>query len=83
MMALLIRIEPEMNMDRWYSVCVQPTLLDPVAVVCAWGNRRTNYLRTLVLPTDSSEKAMKLADYIVTRKIRRGYTVSVRQRLIS
>ncbi len=35
MMALLVHIEPEMNMGRWHSVRLQPTLLDPVAVVCA------------------------------------------------
>lgn len=77
MMALLVRIEPEMSMDRWYSVCVQPTLLDPVAVVCAWGNRRTNYLRTRVLPAASLEEATEIADDIVNRKIRRGYRASV------
>ena len=29
MMTLLVRIEPEKQMDRWYIVGVQPTLLDP------------------------------------------------------
>ena len=82
MMALLVRIEPELNMDRWYSVCVQRTLLDPVAVVCAWGNRRTNYLRTRVLPTESLEEARKVADDIVIRKVRRGYTISGKQGLM-
>lgn len=77
MMALLVRVEPEMNMDRWYSVCVQPTLLDPVAVFCSWGNLRTNYLRTRFLPAESLEEASRLAADIVTRKVRRGYTVSV------
>jgi predicted DNA-binding WGR domain protein len=80
MMALLVHIEPEMNMDRWYSVRVQPTLLDPVAVVCAWGNRHTNYLRTRFLPAESLEEAAKLADDIVNRKVRRGYTITARQR---
>lgn len=83
MMALLVRIEPEMNMDRWYSVCVQRTLLDPVAVICSWGNRRTNYLRTRVFPTESLEEATELADDIVIRKVRRGYRVTVEQQLIS
>lgn len=78
----MVRIEPEKNMDRWYSVFVQPTLLDSVAVVCAWGNRRTNYLRMRVLPAESLEEATKLADDIVTRKIRRGYTIFDRQGLI-
>ena len=37
MVTVLVRIEPEKKMDRWYSVTVQPTLLDPCAVICAWG----------------------------------------------
>jgi predicted DNA-binding WGR domain protein len=82
-MILLIRVEPELNMNRWYSVGVQPALLDPVAVICAWGNLRTNYLRTHVLPAESLTEAAKLADDIVARKIRRGYRVSVGQGLIN
>lgn len=82
-MILLIRVEPELNMNRWYSVGVQPTLLDPVAVICAWGNLRTNYLRTHVLPAEFLTEAAKLADDIVVRKIRRGYRVSVGQGLIN
>ena len=72
----MVRIEPEENMNRWYSVSVQPTLLDPWAVICAWGSRRTSYMRLRVLPAESSEAATLLADNIVTRKVRRGYIVS-------
>ena len=75
MNAHLIRIEPEKNMNRWYSVCVQPTLLDPVAVICAWGRRHTNYYRLRVLPADSQEAAEEMAAEVVVRKIRRGYSV--------
>jgi predicted DNA-binding WGR domain protein len=52
MMTLLARTEPEMNMDRWYSVRVQSTLLEPWAVICAWGNRRTRYQREWVFLND-------------------------------
>jgi len=73
--AHLIRIEPEKNMNRWYSVCVQPTLLDPAAVICAWGRRHTSYQRLRVLPADSLETAEEMAAEVVARKIRRGYSV--------
>ena len=36
-MVILKRVEPEEKVDRWYMVTVQPTLLEPVAVVCAYG----------------------------------------------
>jgi len=73
MMALLVHIEPEINMDRWYSVRVQPTLLDPCAVICAWGNRRTRYMRVRLLPAESLKAAEEIAADIVAQKVRRGY----------
>jgi len=65
MFTLMTRIEPEKNMDRWYSVSVQPTLLDSVAVVCAWGRRHTGYQRVRVLLADSSETAEEIAAGVV------------------
>jgi predicted DNA-binding WGR domain protein len=64
-MTLLIRTEPEKNVNRWYSVCVQPTLLDSVAVVCAWGRRHTSYQRVRILPAESPEIAKEIAASIV------------------
>jgi predicted DNA-binding WGR domain protein len=75
MMTLLVRIEPEKKMDRWYMVGVQPTLLDPWVVICAWGSRRTNYQRVQVLPMQSFEAAREVAGVIVRKKIQRGYSV--------
>ncbi len=74
MMTLLVRIEPEKSVDRWYSIAVQPTLIDPWAVVCGWGNRRTSYQRVQVLPMESFEVAKEVADIIINKKIRRGYS---------
>jgi hypothetical protein len=41
MAALLKRFEPEENVNRWYLVHVQPTLFEPIAVICAWGSWET------------------------------------------
>ena len=76
MMSMLTRIEPENNMDRWYFVGIQPTLFEPWAVTCAWGNRRTRYARMRSLPAESLEAAEEIADAIVARKVRRGYSVT-------
>ena len=75
MLTLMTRIEPEKNMDRWYSVSVQPTLLEPWAVVCAWGRRHTGYQRVRVVLADSSETAEEIAAGVVAQKLRRGYSV--------
>ena len=73
MNANLIRVDLEKHMDRHYSVAIQPTLLDPVAVVCVWGSRRSRYQRVQVHPMATREDAQKVAEKIVRGKIRRGY----------
>jgi predicted DNA-binding WGR domain protein len=76
MMNMLTRIEPEEGMDRWYFVGIQPTLLEPWAVICAWGNRRTRYARMRSLPAESLKVAEEIAAAIVSRKMRRGYLIT-------
>ena len=73
MYTTLIRIDPDKHMDRRYSVSVQPTLLEPVAVVCLWGSRRSSYQRLQVHQANSWEEARTVAEKIVQEKIRRGY----------
>ena len=69
----LIRVDLEKHMDRRYSVAIQPTLLDPVAVVCIWGSRRSGYQRMQVHPASTREEAQQVAEKIVRGKIQRGY----------
>ncbi len=69
----LTHTDPVRHMDRWYSVTVQPTLLDAAAVVCLWGSRRTRYQRLRVLPAASVAEAQAAAERIVRQKVRRGY----------
>ena len=68
----LIRVDLEKHMDRRYSVAIQPTLLDPVAVVCIWGSRRSSYQRMQVHPATTREEAQQVAEKIVRAKIQRG-----------
>ena len=72
-MILLTRIDPQAGMNHWYLVNVQPTLLEEIAVVCAWGSRETLFQQTRIIPVRSRKLAQKLADEIVARKISRGY----------
>jgi predicted DNA-binding WGR domain protein len=69
----LIRVDPGKHMDRRYSVAVQATLLDPVAVVCIWGSRRSSYQRLQLHPVTTPEEARQMAEKIVRGKMRRGY----------
>lgn len=71
---LLIKTDPEAHIDRWYLIVVQPTLLDKSAVICAWGSRRTAYQRSRIFPTDTAEEAEALAQEMIAKRIKRGYT---------
>lgn len=73
MHTLLKRVNPEQHMNRWYLVTIQPTLLEPLAVICAWGSRETNAQRVQVFPQESPEDAEAMAEKIVQAKLRRGY----------
>jgi predicted DNA-binding WGR domain protein len=70
---LLTRIDPTRHMNRWYNVTVQATLFDPWLVVCEWGSRSSASMRVHVLPAESLEEAMSLAENIITRKLKQGY----------
>lgn len=69
----LIRVDTVKRMNRRYSVLVQPTLLEPVAVVCLWGSRRSSYQRAQVHAAATPAEAEALAEKIVRAKLRRGY----------
>jgi predicted DNA-binding WGR domain protein len=69
----LIRVDLKKHLDRRYTVAVQATLLDPVAVVCIWGSRRSSYQRMQVHPASTREEAQQVAAKIIRAKMRRGY----------
>ena len=73
MYAFLIRVDSEENMNRWYLVFIQATLLEPIAVMCMWGSRDTAYQQTKVTPVATLQEAEILAEKIVKDKIKRGY----------
>jgi predicted DNA-binding WGR domain protein len=75
MLAVMKRVEPEENMDRWYMVAVQATLFEPVAVVCAWGSRETTYQQLRIFPAENEREAQALATNIVAQKLKRGYVM--------
>ena len=70
---ILIHTDHAANMDRWYSVDVQPTLFSDRAVVCRWGSRRNTYQRIRVVTLMKGQRAEDVAQTMVARKMRRGY----------
>ena len=72
-MAILERTDPDRSIDRWYSVAIQQTLLDSIAVVCVYGNRCSSWQKAYALSAESIEEAEMVASKIVFKKIHRGY----------
>ena len=72
-MIVLHRIDPDRRAYRLYSVNVQPTLIDPWAVVCTWGSLECQYRRQRAIPCESQDAADRLVAQIVKRKLKRGY----------
>jgi predicted DNA-binding WGR domain protein len=74
-MIFLNRIDPHENLNRWYLVSIQATLFHPCAVVIAWGRRDNAFQQWRAIPVESAAQAQELADRIVTKKIKKGYSV--------
>ena len=70
---LLIKIDPTLNMKRYYLICVQPTLLGEHCVVRIHG--RIGYSERILppLPYESAEAAQGAAEQLGKRKRKRGY----------
>jgi len=72
----LNRVDPAINMNRWYIVNVQPTLFYNHAVVCGWGRRGTDYARWKIIPVETLDQAEEMVKQIVGLKIKRGYEIA-------
>ena len=72
-MIVLARVDPGARMNRFYWVHIQPTLLDKIAVVCAWGSRDNPFQQMRAIPAKDLDEANKIAAEIVRKKIFRGY----------
>jgi predicted DNA-binding WGR domain protein len=74
-MVMLIQVNPAQRRNRWYSITVQPSLLDGAVVVCRWGSRRTAFQQTRLIPMPNQVAAEVRAAELVMQRIRRGYVV--------
>ncbi len=73
----MTRIDPEAHANRYYAVGVQPSLLDPVALIRIWGSRETGSQRLTVEACTDWETAREAADRVIRAKVRQkgGYTI--------
>lgn len=68
----LRRIDAARNMRRFYTLSLQPTLFDGVALIRNWGRIGTNG-QAMMETFDAAEQARTALDRVERSKRRRGY----------
>lgn len=72
-MERLIKVDPEKHMYRWYSVGIQSTLVDGIAVVYGWGSLKSSFQQWRTTQVGSMEEAKRCAEKMVAKKLASGY----------
>jgi predicted DNA-binding WGR domain protein len=72
-METLIKIDAERHMYRWYSVGIQATLVDGIAVIYGWGSLKSSFQQWRAVNVKSMEEAEKYIERLVAKKIKSGY----------
>jgi predicted DNA-binding WGR domain protein len=72
-METLVRVDSKKHMYRWYSVGIQTSLVDDIAVVIGWGSLKSTYQSWRVRKVASLEDAQDLVERLIQAKVNRGY----------
>jgi hypothetical protein len=72
-MDTLLRINPQKNMYRWYSVGVQNALVDGIAVLVGWGSLKSSFQQWRSYKLRTLEEADTLKDKIIENRLKNGY----------
>lgn len=72
-METLIKIDPDRHMYRWYSVGIQSTLVDGIAVIYGWGSLKSSFQQWRRIKVGSIEEAKRCAEKMVANKLKNGY----------
>jgi predicted DNA-binding WGR domain protein len=69
----LIKVEPSKHMYRWYSIGIQSTLVDGLAVIYGWGSLKSPFQQWRTIPAGSQEEAEKIVIEIIRVRLKKGY----------
>ena len=72
-METLIKVDPERLMYRWYSVGIQSTLVDGIAVIYGWGSLKSSFQQWRVIQVKSVNDAENIIFGMVKAKLKKGY----------
>jgi len=74
-METLFKIDPDKHMYRWYSVGIQSTLVDDIAVIYGWGSLKSTFQQWRTIKVSSEAAAKELIERLLKRRIEKGYTL--------
>lgn len=72
-MEMLIKVDPEKHMYRWYSVGIQSTLVDGIAVIYGWGSLKSSFQQWRTRQVGSMQEAKRCVEKMVAEKLKNGY----------
>ena len=72
-METLIKVDPGKHMYRWYSVGIQGTLVDGLAVIYGWGSLKSAFQQWRTIPANSQEEAEGMVNRIMQTRLKNGY----------
>lgn len=70
---MLIKVNTEKHMYRWYAVGIQSTLVDGVAVITGWGSLKSSFQQWRTHQVQSMEEANDMKEKILLERQRKGY----------
>ena len=76
-MKTLVMINPEKHMYRWYSIGIQNTLVDGLAVVFGWGSLKSTFQQWRMIKVQSQEEAERIVARMLEKKLVRGYSIKL------
>jgi len=72
-METLIKVDPGKHMYCWYSVGIQGTLVDGIAVIYGWGSLKSPFQQWRTVPVSSQKEAEKVVAKMVNTTLCKGY----------
>jgi len=72
-METLIKVDPEKHMYRWYSVGIQSTLVNGIAIVYGWGSLKSAFQQWRTRQVRSQVEGEKIVAEMLAKKLSKGY----------
>lgn len=72
-METLVKVDPGKHIYRWYSIGIQNTLVDGIAVIYGWGSLKSPFQQWRTIRVDTLGEGEKIVARMLATKIRKGY----------